>query len=419
MALVFCTCESLPTMTKLSRFNIFLVLFVASFGYFVDVYDLWVFAAVRVASLKDLGVPTAEIMPTGILLLNLQMGGMLLGGILFGVLGDRMGRTRVMFFSILTYSLATLANAFVPNVETYAVLRFLSGIGLAGELGLGATLISEILPKEKRGLGVGVLVGFGVMGPMAAGLAAQAFDWKTCYLIGGILGLALLALRVRVAESPIFQEAEKTATRQGDLRLMFESPTRLWRFLGCVALGLPTWLVFGILITFSEEILGSLSLPALAAPILLVYCNIAMPIGNFVTIGVSQYFKNRRWVMAGFTLFALVGVMALFLLPRPLSPFEVKIVYMVITFAAGSWVLMAVIAAESFGTNLRATAATAVPNFARASVIPMTLGLQALKPHMPLGDAVMILMGLCFILPLIALWRLKETFGKPLNYFEK
>jgi putative MFS transporter len=406
-------------MAKLSRFNIFLILFVASFGYFVDVYDLWIFAAVRVASLKDLGVPAEEIMPTGIMLLNLQMGGMLLGGIIFGVLGDRLGRTRVMFFSILTYSLATLANAFVPNVETYAALRFLSGIGLAGELGLGATLISEILPKEKRGLGVGVLVGFGVLGPMAAGLAAQAFDWKTCYLIGGFLGLALLALRVRVAESPLFQEAENKAARQGDLRLMFENPTRIWRFLGCVALGLPTWLVFGILITFSEEILGSLSLPALAAPILLVYCNIAMPLGNFATIGASQYFKNRRWVMTGFTLFALLGVLALFLLPRPLTSFEVKAIYMVIAFAVGSWVLMAVVAAESFGTNLRATAATAVPNFARASVIPMTLGLEALKPHMPLDQAVMILGGIGFALALIALWRLPETFGKPLNYLEK
>jgi MFS transporter, putative metabolite:H+ symporter len=406
-------------MAKLSRFNIFLILFVASFGYFVDVYDLWIFAAVRVASLKDIGVPAEEIMPTGIMLLNLQMGGMLLGGIIFGVLGDRLGRTRVMFFSILTYSLATLANAFAPNVETYAALRFLSGIGLAGELGLGATLISEILPKEKRGLGVGVLVGFGVLGPMAAGLAAQAFDWKTCYLIGGFLGLALLALRVRVAESPLFQEAENKTTRQGDLRLMFENPTRIWRFFGCVALGLPTWLVFGILITFSEEILGSLSLPALAAPILLVYCNIAMPLGNFATIGASQYFKNRRFVMAGFTLFAMLGVMALFLLPRPLTSFEVKAVYMVIAFAAGSWVLMAVIAAESFGTNLRATAATAVPNFARASVIPMTLGLEGLKPHMPMDQAVLILGGIGFALAFIALWRLPETFGKPLNYFEK
>ncbi|HVY13144.1 MAG TPA: MFS transporter, partial [Alphaproteobacteria bacterium] len=268
-------------MTATSRWNIALALFVASFGYFVDVYDMWVFAAVRVPSLKALGVAQDALMGNGILLLNLQMAGMLLGGIAFGISGDRFGRTRVMFLSILTYSLATLANAYAPNITVYAVLRFLSGFGLAGELGLGATLISEILPKEKRGLGVGLLMGFGVLAPMAAGVCAQMFDWKTCYLIGGFMGLALLLLRLKVLESPLFTALEAdAAARRGDVRLLFKNPARLWRFLGCVSLGLPTWTVMGILVTFSEEILGAAGLPALAAPILLIYCNSAMPLGN-------------------------------------------------------------------------------------------------------------------------------------------
>ncbi|MBI3418890.1 MAG: MFS transporter [Proteobacteria bacterium] len=406
-------------MTPPKYLGIALILFVASFGYFVDVYDMWVFAAVRVASLKALGVPADQLLGKGMLLLNLQMTGMLIGGILFGLAGDRYGRTRVMFLSILTYSLATLANAYAPNLETYAALRFLSGFGLARELGLGTTLISEILPKEKRGLGVGLLVGFGVMGPMAAGVCAQLFDWKTCYLIGGVLGLALLLLRVRVAESPLFNELEKKAARRGGLRLLFQDRERVLRFLGCVTLGLPTWFVMGILVTFSEEILKGAGLPPLAAPVLLIYCNIAMPIGNFATVGISQVFRNRRATMAGFTLLAFACVLTLFLLPRPVGVGDIKIIYMAMAFGVGSWVLMAVISAESFGTNLRATVATTVPNFARASVIPMTLGLELLKTIMPLPAAVLTLAFICFALPLGALIYLKETFGRPLEYLEE
>jgi MFS family permease len=395
-----------------------MALFVATFGYFVDVYDIWIFTTVRIASLKDMGVAPADAMQKGILLLNLQMLGMFIGGLVFGVAGDKMGRTRVMFLSILTYSLATLANAFATDLTTYAAFRFLSGFGLAGELGLGATLISEIMPREKRGLGAGILVGFGVLGASAAGLAARSFDWKTCYLIGGCLGLGLLLLRLKVAESPLFQSLEKKQMVRGDLRMLF-TKSRIGRFLGCVALGLPTWFMSGVLITFSEEILGAAGLPIMTAAVLVIFTNIALPFGSFATIGLSQVLRRRKRAMAGFTVLGFLALLALLFLPRPLSEWEVKAIYIVMAFGVGSWVMMALIAAESFGTNLRATAATAVPNFARASVIVMTLSLSALKTVMPLTDAVLILGILCFGLPLIALWLLPETFDREMDYHEE
>jgi MFS family permease len=395
-----------------------LTLLVATLGYFVDVYDIQIFGGVRVPSLKDIGVPESELMDKGILLLNLQMIGMLLGGVLFGISGDKFGRTRMMFLSILTYSLATLANAFVQDVTSYAALRFISGFGLAGELGLGTTLVSELLSKEKRGLGVGLMVFFGLFGGLAAGFAAHALDWRTCYMIGGGMGLLLLFLRMGVSESGLF---EKTATHvpRGDLVLLFKSKERAMRFFWCVMLGIPAWFNFGIMITFAKEIAGALQIALIATPILMIYFNAALSGGDLVSSLASQMFKNRRYVFMGFIGITAAAFAGFYIAPRPLDASGVIILYTLMSFGSGAWVLMAMVAAESFGTNLRATVATSVPNFARASVIPLTLGLTALKGHMPLQDAILVLGTVSFILPLIALWRLKETYGTSLDYIEE
>lgn len=398
--------------------RVLLTLLVATLGYFVDVYDIWVFAAVRVTSLTELGLSGAALLDAGILLLNAQMAGMLLGGVLFGIAGDRFGRSRVMFLSILTYSLATLANAFVQDVTSYAVLRFISGFGLAGELGLGATLISETLSKERRGLGIGMMVGLGVCGALAAGAFAQMFEWRTCYIIGGVMGLALLALRTSRLESGMFKAMEHNVAK-GDIRLLFSTKERVTRFICCLMLGLPTWFVYGVLLTFSSEITSALGVAVIATPVLMVYCNIALPAGDIASVGISQLFKNRRAVYVGFMLFALAALLALFFLPRPLGRVDVIALYAMMSFGIGAWVLMTLIATEVFGTNLRATVATSVPSFARASVIPLTLGLTALKGSMPLQDAVLILGLISFTLPLLALSRLPETFNRELNYVEE
>lgn len=397
---------------------IMMTILVTTLGYFVDVYDIWVFAASRVISLKEIGVPAEKQMDVGILLLNLQMVGMLMGGLVFGIAGDKLGRTRVMFVSILTYSLATLANGFVTNVESFAVFRFLSGFGLSGELGLGATLISEILSKEKRGLGVGFMVALGVTGALFAGVTAQLFSWRVCYMIGGGMGLLLLLFRMKIMESDIFKNVAHDAEK-GNIMMLFKTRERFMRFFWCMMLGLPTWFVLGILMTFSQEILPGAGLPIIATAILMVYCNIALPIGDFTSILLCQLIKKRRPVFALFVLISVVSSLALLFLPRPLSELDVKLIYAAMAFGAGGWVLMTMISAESFGTNMRATVATAIPNFARASVVPMTMALSALKNHMPLLDAVMIVGAAGYILPLIALTQLPETFGKSLEYLEK
>lgn len=402
------------------RLSLLLSLLVVTLGYFVDVYDIWIFAAVRVPSLKDLGVPENELLDKGILLLNLQMAGMLLGGLLFGIAGDKFGRTRVMFLSILTYSLATLGNGFVHSVPLYCILRFLSGLGLAGELGLGATLIAETLSKDKRGLGVGIMVALGVVGALVAGVFAQLFNWRTCYIIGGSLGILLLLFRLKLSESPLFfrMEAMEKSTR-GNLALLFGTRERTLRFLWCLMLGLPTWFIYGILLTFAQEITAALQVPVMATPVLMVYCNIGLPSGDIASILLSQFFRNRKKVFAGFVVFTIAAMLALVYLPRPLSSTAVIVFYFLMSFGIGSWVLMTLMAAESFGTNLRATVATSVPNFARASVIPLTLGLTALKQHLPLIDSVLVLSVVSFALPLIALIKLPETFGRSMDFIEK
>ncbi len=399
------------------RAPITLLLFVATLGYFVDVYDIWVFAGTRVASLKDIGVPSEKIFDTGVMLLNAQMIGMLLGGISLGVAGDKLGRTRVMFISILTYSLATLANAFINDVNSYVVLRFISGFGLAGELGLGATLICESLPKDKRGIGAGLMVSLGITGALAAGACAQLFPWRVCYGIGGVLGLILLVFRFSLRESEIFRNQEKK-TERGNVLMLFSTRERALRFLCCLMLGLPTWFVYGILVTFSNEIMPALGIAAVATPILMVYCNIALPLGDMASILISQKLKSRKKVYVGFIAFATLATLALFFLPRPLDQNAVIALYFCMSFGIGAWVLMTMIATEAFGTNLRATVASSVPNFARASVVPLTLSLSLLKSAMPLDNAVLILGLLSFALPVLALSRLPETFDRSMDYSE-
>src|SRR5580698_4025482 len=232
------------------------VVIVGALGYFVDVYDLILFSIVRGASLRGLGVPPDQILAKGVLLLNWQMGGMLVGGIFFGMLGDRFGRIALLFGSILLYSIANIANGFVHSIEAYAIWRFIAGFGLAGELGGGITLVTEILPKELRGYGTTIISTVGVFGAVIGGLIAQKVNWHTAYFIGGGLGLVLLVLRLSVAESGMFQQLRtgQTHVARGNFLMLFTNAKRLMKYLRCIFIGLPLWYIVGILIAFSPEI---------------------------------------------------------------------------------------------------------------------------------------------------------------------
>jgi putative MFS transporter len=391
---------------------------VAALGYFIDVYDIWIFGANRVASLTDIGVAPEDMLDTGVLLLNLQMAGLFLGGLFFGVLGDKYGRTKMMFVSILTYSMATLLNGLVHSVEAYAVFRFVAGFGLAGELGLAVTLISESLPKEKRGYGTGIIVGFGVFGALAAALLAHIVPWRVSFIIGGLAGLALLIFRIKVHESTLFEGAKNAAAR-GSMRLIINNRQRFLKFMYCVFMVLPIWFASAVLVTFGPELISAQYGYAIAAASLMVWFNLFLALSDFASAWISQWVRSRKKVLFCFILLGFVMTAALLLSPVPLTLPVIIALYIGVAIGGGCWVLGITTAAESFGTNLRATVTTMVPNFSRAATIPMTLGLAALKEHMSLGHATMVIGAVIFALALLGSLLIPETHSKNLDYVEE
>ncbi len=391
---------------------------VSALGYFVDIYDLVLFSIVRVASLKDLGVPEDKLLEVGIHLINMQMTGMLIGGLLWGVLGDKKGRLSVLFGSIILYSLANIANAFATTTEMYGILRLLAGIGLAGELGAAVTLVSESLPKETRGYGTSFVAGFGVSGAMLAAVVGQAFSWKVAFIVGGVMGLALLVLRVRMMESGMFKDVQKSNVKRGDLWMLVSSPERLFKYVCCILIGVPLWFVIGILVTFSPEIckeLGATGPVSAGSGILFAYMGLVF--GDIGSGLISQYMKNRKKVILGFVV-ASMALIAVFVKSGGMAPEYYYGLCFALGCASGYWALFVTVAAEQFGTNLRATVAITVPNFVRGSVVLLTMLLKELKGANGLADSALYIGSGAVLLSLAALTGLKECFGKDLDYVE-
>jgi putative MFS transporter len=392
---------------------------VAALGYFVDIYDLLLFSIVRVPSLKTLGIPQDQLLNKGVFLINMQMAGMLIGGIFWGVLGDKKGRLSVLFGSIFLYSLANIANGFVTNTEQYAALRFIAGIGLAGELGAGITLVAEVLPKEIRGYGTSVVASVGVLGAVLAYFVADMFDWRIAYFIGGGLGIALLVLRFNVFESGIFKHVKETKTSRGNLFALFISKKKLLKYLQCILIGLPIWFVIGILITFSPEFAKAIGIEGtVKAGKAVMFCYIGMSAGDMASGLISQWLKSRRRTVMIFALLTGI-VITVYLMQQPAKGTALfYALCLLMGIAIGYWALFVTIAAEQFGTNLRATVATSVPNFVRGSVNVFTpLFLAGANHFGMLGSAGII--GISTIaIALLAVWRMEETFGKDLDYTE-
>jgi MFS family permease len=390
---------------------------VASLGYFVDIYDLILFGIVRIPSLKEMGLSPAEITTVGADILNMQMAGMLIGGILWGVLGDKKGRLSVLLGSIILYSAANFLNGFVQDVNSYMALRFIAGIGLAGELGAGVTLVAEILPKEIRGYGTMMIATVGVTGAVAANFIAQHFDWRTAYIIGGVLGFALLLLRVGILESAIFKNLKEKNIKRGNFFSLFTDKQLFAKYSKSIIIGLPLWYCVGILILFSPEFAKEFGISGVNAGNAIMLCYIGLTVGDFGSGYISQKIKSRKIAIAGFMLSALV----LSIMYGTLSGASSTMFYLVcflIGVSCGYWALFITVAAEQFGTNIRSTAASTVPNFVRGMVVPMSAGFIALKPSFGLLGAAAIVGALVFAAGLIALWKLEETFHKDLDYIE-
>lgn len=392
---------------------------VAALGYMVDMYDLFLFNIVRVPSLKDLGLSGEDLFTKGLLILNVQMAGMLLGGILWGVLGDKKGRLSVLFGSILLYSLANIANGFVTTYDQYLVLRFIAGIGLAGELGAGITLVAEILPRHIRGYGTTLVATVGVLGAILAFFVADMFDWRVSYFVGGGMGLLLLVMRVSVFESGIFLHLKGKHVSRGNFLLLFASWHRFSKYMASILIGTPIWFVSGVLIFFSPEFGQALGVtePVVAGKaVMLAFAG--QVLGDVVSGYLSQRFQSRKKGMVVFLL-GSYALMLVYLLTQTQSLTVFYIICACLGFFNGYWTLFITIAAELFGTNLRATVATTVPNFVRASVIPISALFVFARAEVGITGSGVLVGTLVVAIALLALWRLEETFTKDLDYHEE
>jgi MFS family permease len=402
---------------------------VSALGYFVDIFDLFLFSVLRVPSLEGIGVPPQRYLPTGAMLLNWQLAGLLIGSLVWGVLGDRRGRVRALYGSILLYSLATLTNAVVTSLPAYAACRFIAGLGLGGELGAAITLVSESLPTARRGLGTMLVAGFGLCGGVAAAGMAELLPWRVCYGLGGALGLVLLGLRIQLLESPLFGSARQA--ERGRLRFLLKSARRRGLYLRLVLVGLPIWFVAGILMVFSPEFGRALGVPGVTAARAVLTSYLGVALGDFLSGLLSQYLRSRKRAIALF-LGLLAVSMALFLLAFGVSPTKFYAICFVLGLGTGYWAVLCTCAAEHFGTNLRATVATTVPNLIRASVIPLSLAFQFIARHLDFlawgqrlagGQRLIasgaVLGGVCVALALWALRGLDETYSRDLNFAER
>ena len=391
---------------------------VGALGYFVDIYDLILFSILRIPSLRALGYEGQQLVDYGILLLNCQMAGMLVGGVAWGILGDRIGRIQLLFGSILLYSVANIANGFVGSIESYAVWRFIAGVGLAGELGGSITLVSEVLSKELRGYGTAIVATIGTMGAVVGGLVADMVDWRTAYFIGGGLGLALLFLRMSVAESGMFSAVKQSGVKRGSFLSLFTDGERFRKYLRCILIGVPTWYVIGILVTFSPELAKALEINGeVKAAYAVIALYLGLVFGDLASGFISQWLGSRKKVVAGFLALTAASIAAYLMLHGESTAVFYSVVFCA-GFSVGYWAVFVTIAAEQFGTNIRATVATSVPNFVRGAVIPITLGFDFLKNNLGIIPGAAIVGAICLAIALLALMGLEETHGKELDYHE-
>lgn len=395
-----------------------LTVFVAALGYFVDMFDITLYGVVRMASLNDMGLTDPkEILQAGIHIYNMQAIGMMIGGIIWGIIADKKGRLSVMFASILLYSLGNIANAFVWDIHSYAVCRLITGIGLAGELGAAITLVSESLPKEIRGLGTTIVATLGLLGAVAAALFGQHFAWKTAYLIGGGMGILLLFTRFRMFESGLFAKAHDKHISRGNIFMLF-TRKRFGKYLLCIFLGIPIYFITGILFTFSPELTSSLNLSApITAGNALLFGTIGLALGDMTSGLLSQILSSRKKSIAINLTLAFAG-MLIYLFSFGASPTLIYFLCFFIGVTAGYWAVLVTMAAEQFGTNLRGTVASTVPNFVRGSAALIAGSFGWLKNSMSILHAAMTLGLICFTLAFFAVWRLDESFAKDLDYYE-
>jgi MFS transporter, putative metabolite:H+ symporter len=402
-----------------------IIVVVAALGYFVDIYDLILFSIVRVQSLKSLGIADEDLLTAGETLINWQMTGMLIGGLLWGILGDKKGRVSVLFGSILMYSVANMLNAYVSDIEMYKWLRLIAGIGLAGELGAGITLVNETMTKENRGYGTMVVVGFGVLGAVFANIVAR-YGWQNAYLIGGFMGIALLLMRIGVYESGMYKNVKKSIIKRGDFFMLFKTKDRFVRYLSCIVVGIPIWFMIGILITFSPEFTKQMNITGIVAGNAVMYFYLGTSFGDFLSGYLSQVFKSRKKILFGYLTMSVIAI-PLYLFSKNIEANTFYFICAFLGIAAGYWAVFVTIASEQFGTNLRSTVTSTVPNFVRGSIVLLTFGFGYFREYLvgKVADTSVLLYSALIVgffsllVAFVSLLGMHETYGKDLDYIEE
>lgn len=396
-----------------------LAVIVSALGFFVDVYDLLLFGIVRKPSLTDLGLTPEQVLTDGELIISIQMSGLLVGGIMWGIIGDKKGRLKVLFASILMYSVANILNGMVTTIPQYIVLRFIAGVGLAGELGAGITLVSEILPKEKRGLASAMIASFGILGAVTAFLMNKVFDWRTCYYIGGGLGLVLLLMRVSVSESTLFQQIKSASVDRGNFMMFFNNRDRFIRYVRCVLIGLPAWYIIGVLVTFADQFGREFGIEGIDPGQAIMFLYLAIAFGDLSVGLLSQYLRSRKK-----SLFLFYGITIAFMIAYfNQDGGSASTFYLIcagLGYGAGFTVVYITMSAEQFGTNLRASAAISIPNVVRGA-LPLIMIL--FRYTRDLFDSYVtggwVTGAILFAIAIPAAIMTKETFGKDLDFVEQ
>jgi len=397
------------------------IVIVAALGYFVDIYDLILFGIVRVPSLKGIGITTDDlILSKGIFLLNMQMIGMLIGGIIWGIMGDKKGRLPVLFFTISLYSLANIANGFVQNIEQYATLRFFAGLGLAGELGIGITLVSEVMTKENRGYGTSIVSGVGIFGAVLGFLVADLFDWRMAYWVGGGLGILLLLLRATVYESGMFEKTKKEHKNvsRGNFLSIFTNKKRLLKYIYCILIGIPIWYVISVLVIQSPEFAKALNIKGeINGGAAVMYHYIGASVGSLLWGIISQLLKSRKKALFIAVSFLILLTIIFFNLNNS-SNIIFYVIIALLGVAQGYWAVFITTSSEQFGTNLRATVTTTTPNFVRGATVPITSAVLLLTGYYGILTAGIIVGAVFLILSVFAIYLIEETYNKDLDYIE-
>jgi hypothetical protein len=399
--------------------NLWLLITVSALGYFVDVYDLLLFVVVRKKSLLDLGIADADTLALGLRLYNWQMAGVFVGGFAWGIIGDKRGRLSVLFGSIILYSIANLANGFVHSVGTYEACRLMAGFGLAGELGAGVTLVSECMSAEWRGLGTMLIATVGVPGAIFAAWVGATFSWRTSYMIGGGMGLVLLLLRVGLFESGLYDSVRQAGVARGSLRLLFRTWERGYRFLLCILTGLPAYLVIGILIALAPEFGAAMNLnPLPVAGTAIIWSYAGLTVGGLLCNGLSQVIRRRKAALIIFHLLCVATILIyLYWTPADLTGYYTRCFGLGV--GVGFWALMVTNATEQFGTNLRATVTTAVPNLVRGAQIPISWAFIAARGHLGIIDGGAVVGVACVLIAIAAVALSRERFGRSLDFIEE